>query len=70
MTPRRLCDSCGIASWQSCVCDDDAGLDHPENPYIAAERRRTPNLAGGQRAVNGNPPALSPAEDFDAEKAA
>lgn len=37
---RRLCEDCGIAAWQDCVCDGDAGLDHPRNPYQAAEQRR------------------------------
>ncbi len=37
MSPRRMCEDCGIAAWQSCVCDGDAGLDHPHVPNIYSE---------------------------------
>jgi hypothetical protein len=45
--PRRMCEDCGIAPWQDCVCDDDAGLDHPRSPYL---ERATPIFA----SVNGS----------------
>lgn len=40
MSDRRLCHDCGIADWQDCQCDPDAGLGAPRNPYQRAEQTR------------------------------
>ncbi len=50
----RMCIDCGIPAWSDCVCDDDAGLDHPRNPYL-----RTNHYASVKgsacRPKDGNP---------------
>jgi hypothetical protein len=68
MTP-RLCIDCGIPPWADCQCCDDAGLDHPENPYIAAERRRhhaTDDLTAARDAAR----VRREARDLDENEAA
>ncbi len=56
----RMCRDCGIGDHQDCVCDGDAGLDHPHVPNIYSERKLAPDRDGCNEDSDPEREAASP----------
>ncbi len=67
----RLCLDCGIPPWRDCVCDGDAGLDHPHVPNIYKEL--APDLLQGRNEggddLGCDPPSAPEVRRSDREAA-
>jgi hypothetical protein len=51
-----MCEDCGIPPWSDCVCDPDAGIDHPRLSVVTPERRDGWEIRG----AGEHPNALGP----------
>ncbi len=56
----RMCLDCGIPAWSDCVCDADAGLDHPRVSVIYAPRSTFASVNGSACHPKDGDPGAAP----------